>query len=153
MAMRTVSLISFHNAPSQCAHFAIFILSATDPKRGTLIHAVSAPMAGYVLEFKQNYSPVLTQQHHKIFPIGQVHSANIIDCLGIAMMTDFTPRGNIEVTASQVPTPWISQNFMAPVNDVSKPFTFLNDALISVSFCFRAPIKDVKSGQWNMSVT
>lgn len=61
MATRTVSLISFRNAPSQRAHFAIFIPSATDPKRGTLIHAVGAPMAGYVLQFKRNYSPVLTQ--------------------------------------------------------------------------------------------
>lgn len=153
MATRTVSLISFHNAPSQRAHFAIFIPSATDPKRGTLIHTVSAPMAGYVLEFKRNYSPILTQQRHEIFPIGQVLSANIIDCSGIAMTTDSTPRGIIEVAASQVPTPRISQNFMAPVNDVSKPFTFSNDALISVSFCFRPPIKDVKSGLWNMSVT
>jgi hypothetical protein len=32
---------------------------------------------------------------------------------------DSTPRGNIEIAASQVPTPGISQNFMAPVNDVS----------------------------------
>lgn len=35
------------------------------------------------------------------------------------MTTDSTPRGNIEVAASQVPTPGISQNFMAPVNDTT----------------------------------
>lgn len=153
MTTRTVSLISFRNASSQRAHFSIFIPSATDPRRGTLIHAVGAPMAGYVLEFKRNYSPVLTQQHHEIFPIGQVNSANIVDFSGTAMTTDSTPRGDIEVAASQVPTPRISQNFMAPVNDVSKLFTFSNDALISFSFCFRPPIKDVKSGPWNTSAT
>jgi hypothetical protein len=109
----------FRNNPSQRAHFAIFVPSAAEPKRGTLIHAVGAPMAGYILEFKRNYSPILTQQRHETFPIGQVYSSNIVDATDTAMTKDSTPRGNIEVAASQVPTPGISQNFMAPVNDVN----------------------------------
>jgi hypothetical protein len=119
MATRTIYLISFRNAPSQRAHFSIFVPSAAEPKRGTLIHAVGAPMAGYILEFKRNYSPDLTQQRHETFAIGQVYSSNIVDSIGIAITKDSTPRDNIEIAASQVPTPGISQNFMAPVNDVS----------------------------------
>jgi hypothetical protein len=119
MATRTIHLISFRNAPSQRAHFAIFVPSAANPQQGTLIHAVGAPMAGYILEYKRNYSPGLTQQRHETFAIGQVHSSNIVDSTGTAITKDSTPRGNIEVAASQVRTPGISQNFMAPVNDVS----------------------------------
>lgn len=123
MASRTIHLISFRNISSQRAHFAIFVPSAADPKRGTLIHAVGAPMAGYILEFKRNYSPALTQRRHETFPIGQVHSSNIVDSTDTAMTKDSTPRGNVEIAASQVPTPGISQNFMAPINDVSSSLT------------------------------
>ncbi|KAJ5224968.1 hypothetical protein N7468_006193 [Penicillium chermesinum] len=35
------------------------------------------------------------------------------------MTTGSTPAGNIEIAASQVPTPGISQNFMAPVNYIT----------------------------------
>ncbi|CAG7935421.1 unnamed protein product [Penicillium salamii] len=119
MATRTIQLVSFRNVSSQRAHFAIFVPSAADPKRGTLIHAVGAPMAGYILEFKRNYSPAMTQQRHETFPIGQVYSSNIVDSVDTAMTKDSTPRGNIEIAASQVPTPGISQNFMAPVNDTT----------------------------------
>lgn len=73
---------------------------AAEPKRGTLIHAVGAPMAGYILEFKRNYSPALTQQRHETFPIGQVYSSNIVDTTDTAMTKDSIPRGNIEVAAS-----------------------------------------------------
>ncbi|KAI2793095.1 hypothetical protein POX_b03143 [Penicillium oxalicum] len=117
MATRTIYLVSYRNTPSQRAHFAVFVPSAADPKRGTLIHAVGAPMAGYILEFKRNYSPDLTQRRHETFAIGQVHSSNIIDSTDTAITKDSTPRGNIEIAASQVPTPGVSQNFMAPVND------------------------------------
>lgn len=62
MASRTVSLIAYRNAATQRAHFAIFIPSAANQDLGTLIHVIGAPMAGYQLEFKRNYSLVLTQQ-------------------------------------------------------------------------------------------
>ncbi|KAJ6070616.1 hypothetical protein N7467_011935, partial [Penicillium canescens] len=89
---RTIHLISFRNSLSQRGHFTIFVLSAADPNRGTLIYTIGAPIAGYILEFKRNYSPTITQQHHKTFLI------------------------------SQVPTPGISQNFIAPINDI-RPLT------------------------------
>lgn len=154
MATRTIYLISFRNSPSQRAHFAIFVPSAADPNRGTLIHAVGAPMAGYILEFKRNYSPAMTQQRHETFPIGQVYSSNIVDSVDTAMTKDSTPRGNIEIAASQVPTPGISQNFMAPVNDVSPLVWLLFVYLFFRTYCLscvRPPISDARNGPWTSS--
>lgn len=74
-------------------------------------------MAGYVLEFKRNYNPSL-EPHDQTFPIGQIHSPDIVDSPDAAPFIDSTPRGKIELAATQVPTPGINQNFMAPVNDV-----------------------------------
>jgi hypothetical protein len=117
MATRTIYLISARNTSFQRAHFSIFVPSATNPDRGTKIHAVGAPMAGYVLEFKRNYNPSL-EPHDQTFPIGQVHSSDVVDSPDAAPSIDSTPRGKIELAATQVPTPGINQNFMAPVNDV-----------------------------------
>lgn len=118
MATRTIYLISARNTSFQRAHFSIFVPSATNPDRGTKIHAVGAPMAGYVLEFKRNYNPSL-DPHDQTFPIGQVHSSDIVDSPDAAPSIDSTPRGKIELAATQIPTPGINHNFMAPVNDVS----------------------------------
>jgi hypothetical protein len=43
---------------------------------------------------------------------------------------DANPRGDIEVVASQIPTPGISENFLAPVNDVSACLFGRDDMLI-----------------------
>lgn len=118
MATRTVYPISARNTSFQRAHFSIFVPSATNPDRGTKIHAVGALMAGYVLEFKRNYNPSL-DPHDQTFPIGQVHSSDIVDSPDAAPSIDSTPRGKIELAATQIPTPGINHNFMAPVNDVS----------------------------------
>ncbi|CAI7571674.1 unnamed protein product [Penicillium crustosum] len=118
MATRTVYLISARNTSFQRAHFSIFVPSATNPDRGTKIHAVGAPMAGYVLEFKRNYNPSL-DPHDQTFPIGQVHSSDIVDSPDAAPSIDSTPRGKIELAATQIPTPGINHNFMAPVNDTT----------------------------------
>ncbi|CAI7643085.1 unnamed protein product [Penicillium glandicola] len=118
MATRTIYLISARNTSFQRAHFSIFVPSATNPDRGTKIHAVGAPMAGYVLEFKRNYNPSI-DPHDQTFEIGQVQSSNIVDSPDAAPSIDSTPRGRIELAATQTPTPGISQNFMAPVNDIT----------------------------------
>jgi hypothetical protein len=118
MDTRTIYLISARNTAFQRAHFSIFVPSITSEK-GTKIHAVGAPMAGYVLEFKRNYNPSM-ESHDQLFPIGQIHSSHIIDApLDAPPSIDSTPRGNIELAAAQIPAPGISQNFIAPVNDVS----------------------------------
>lgn len=124
MVSRTLSLISYRTASTQRAHFAIFVPSASDPDVGTLIHVVGAPMAGYQLEFKRNYSVALTQQPHTKYPIGQIDSQHIVDNANNTRSSDSTPKGAIELTASQVPAPGISQNFMAPVNEVRQVEVF-----------------------------
>ncbi|KAF4770948.1 hypothetical protein N7455_005998 [Penicillium solitum] len=118
MATRTIYLISARNKSFQRAHFSIFVPSATNPDRETKIHAVGAPMAGYVLEFKRNYNPSL-DPHDQTFPIGQVHSSDIVDSPDAAPSIDSTPRGKIELAATQIQTPGINQNFMTPVNDTA----------------------------------
>ena len=119
MATRPLSLISFRPHKNQRAHFSIFVPSAGDPSKGTLIHVVGAPMVGFSLEFKRNYSPADTVQPHTIIPIGDVYENNILDSTTTERSIDTAPRGNIEIAASQVPPPRISQNFLAPVDGVS----------------------------------
>ncbi|OAL74425.1 hypothetical protein A7D00_0016 [Trichophyton violaceum] len=103
----------------QRARFRIFIPSVTDQDVGTLIHAVGAPMAGYKLEFKRNYSLKDTQQQYTRYDIGQLDSQYIEDSPGGALIRDSVPKGAVEVAASQIPPPGISQNFLAPVNDTT----------------------------------
>jgi hypothetical protein len=76
-------------------------------------------MAGYRLKFKRNYSPGESQQPHTMVLIGEVDVQNIVDSATTTRSTDSTPKDNLENAASQVPTPRVSENFMAPVNDVS----------------------------------
>lgn len=127
MAPRTVSLIAYRTASTQRAHFAIFVPSAVNQGVGTLIHVVGAPMAGYRLEFKRNYPVDLTQQPHTKYPIGQIDSQYIADATNDTTSSDSTPKCAIELAASQVSPPGISQNFMAPVNDVSQ---------VEILFCY-----------------
>lgn len=119
MASRTIYLVTSRNVPSQRAHFAIFVPSKTLPDQGTLIQAVGAPMTGYILEFKRNYSPFEDSlERYTLFPIGEVDSSHIADPLDEKKTSDATPRDNIEAAATQIPTPGLSDNFLAPVNDV-----------------------------------
>ncbi|KAJ5898708.1 hypothetical protein N7504_008996 [Penicillium tannophilum] len=119
MASRIIYLISSRNSEAQRAHFAVFVPSERDSEHGTLIQAVGAPMAGYYLEFKRNYSPADSSEKYTVFPIGEVEPVNIVDPEPGPKRSDCTPNGVIEVAATEVPTPGISENFLAPVNDVS----------------------------------
>ncbi|EFR01908.1 hypothetical protein MGYG_04908 [Nannizzia gypsea CBS 118893] len=119
MTPRTISLVTFRNTAHQRAHFGIFIPSATDQDFGTLIHAVGAPMVGYQIEFKRNYALEDTQQQHTRYDIGQIDSKYIEDTTGGEIIRDSTPKGAVEVAASKIPPPRISQNFLAPVNDTT----------------------------------
>lgn len=131
MTLRTIYLISSRGAEAQRAHFAIFVPSDAQPDRGTLIQAVGAPMTGYVLEFKRNHSPAEdAAENYTVIPIGRVDSANIVDSETAERRVDSEPQGNIEIAASQIPTPGISENFLAPVNDVRSPETTSSFALL-----------------------
>lgn len=136
MTLRTVHLIASRNAEAQRAHFAIFVPAEGAPEQGTLIEAVGAPMAGYMLEFKRNYSPSNDSiENYEIIPIGEIDSANIVDDDSGVKSADVDPKGDIEVVASQIPTPGISENFLAPINDVSISVFWCDDLLICKMRC------------------
>lgn len=76
-------------------------------------------MTGYVLELKRNYSPKDdSTEKYTMIEIGHVDSTKIIDSSSRVKESDGIPKGDIEIAASQIPTPGISDNFLAPVNDV-----------------------------------
>ena len=118
MTFRTISLISSRNNAAQRSHFAIFVPAESNPDQGTLIQAVGAPMTGYELEFTRNYSPAEETEKYTAFPIGEIDSIHIVDPLPEDKGIDLTPQGDIETAAAEIPTPGISENFLAPVNDV-----------------------------------
>jgi hypothetical protein len=108
MATRNLHLVEFRPSPRQRAHFAIFVGSAADPQKGTLIHVVGAPMVGYSLEFKRNYIPTETNQPHTITLIGQTNAQNVVDSTNSQKAIENTPRCNLEMAVAQVlfrPTP------------------------------------------------
>ncbi|KAJ5765649.1 hypothetical protein N7520_005208 [Penicillium odoratum] len=119
MSPRTIYLIKSRDSAAQRAHFAIYVPSEEDDNRGTLIQATGSPKSGYFLEFKRNYSPADSIERYNIFPIGEVDSGHIVDPVPGVNSSDSTPRGDIEVAAKEVPTPGISENFLAPVNNFS----------------------------------
>ncbi|KAJ5156606.1 hypothetical protein N7492_009409 [Penicillium capsulatum] len=119
MTPRTISLIASRNAEAQRAHFAIFVPAAASPDQGTLIQAVGAPMMGYMLEFKRNYALADSVERYTIVPVGDIDSTNIVDSTDGVKTSDSVPRGTLEVAAAQIPTPGISENFLAPVNDTT----------------------------------
>lgn len=138
MPPRTIYLITSRNAASQRAHFAIFVPSETNPDKGTLIQAVGAPMTGYILEFKRNYCPSEDSlERHTLFPIGEVDSSHIVDSTDGTKTSDATPTDDIEVAAAQIPTPGISDNFLAPVNDVGCPWSLFLAGLDLFLMLFR----------------
>lgn len=119
MSDHKVYLISYRPTSAQRAHFAIFVSSTVDPQVGTLIHVVGAPMAGYTLQFKRHYNPDASHQLHTTALIGSVKAQHIIDTKTSPKISDDNPKDDIERAATRVTPPRISQNFMAPVNDVS----------------------------------
>jgi hypothetical protein len=119
MSTRTIYLVAFRESASQRAHFSIFVLSAGDPYRGTLIHVVGMPMRGNTLEFKRNYCPSESRQANFMTSIGDVYEQYIVDSPSDSHGKDSTPINNLQDAAIQAPAPGPSQNFMAPVNDVS----------------------------------
>jgi hypothetical protein len=122
MPSRLIYLITSRNVKAQRSHFAIFVPAAEQPDRGTLIQAVGAPMTGYILEFKRNYSPKDdSTEKYEMIEIGHVDSENIVDSTSGVKESDGIPKDNLEIVASQIPTPGMSENFLAPVNDVRRP--------------------------------
>ncbi|RMD40423.1 hypothetical protein DV735_g4682, partial [Chaetothyriales sp. CBS 134920] len=127
MVQRPVWLAKFRGSKSQRAHFALFIPNATHANRnpndrsaackGTIIHVVGAPMAGYAHEFKRNYDCGASQDLENLVQIGWVDSEHVADPPTEAYSKDSTAIGRLEIEALRIPAPRRSENFMAPVND------------------------------------
>ncbi|KAK0103141.1 hypothetical protein ONS95_014941 [Cadophora gregata] len=119
MSTRKLYLIASRNSAKQRAHFSIFIPSISNPDKGTAIHVVGAPMAGYMLEFKRHYSPAEAEEKYEMWRIGETSEENVKDFAGNEFIREHTPRDNLEREATRVPPPRISENFRAPVNDTT----------------------------------
>lgn len=105
-------------------------------------------MAGYQPEFKRAYSPSATQRSHESTPIGQIDTKHLHQWNGRSE-SDSVPRGNLEKVATQIQTPRVNQNFLAPVNDVRKQ---TNKNTAHTDFKSRLPTAGARSGQWTLFV-
>ena len=121
MAARPLSLVTYRDIASQRAHFAIFAASSNDLTVGTRIHVVGALMAGYRLEFERNHRPFQSKQRFEMIPIGGTSPDNVVDADGFVESSDAIPRDDLERVAAQLAPPRISENFLAPVNEVCRP--------------------------------
>jgi hypothetical protein len=82
-------------------------------------------MVGYSLEFKRNYSLSTGDQPlDQCVEIGEIVTENIVDWPMGEERKESIPKGRLEVAATQVAPPRISQNFLAPVNDVGTSFNY-----------------------------
>lgn len=78
MATQTLYLLTSRTSSTQRSHFALWIPSTANPKKGTSIDVVGTPLTGYGLEFKRNYSlDGRTGQGCSIIPIGEVDEVNV----------------------------------------------------------------------------
>lgn len=118
MPTRTIYLIRYPGARNQRAHFGIWVPYAEEGVKGTKVHVVGMPMAGFRLEFNRSYEPTASARRSERIPIGSVSTQHIYDYQGSPTI-DHTPVGDLERTAAEVAPPRASKDIFAPVNDVS----------------------------------
>ena len=125
MSPRPIWLAKFRNALSQRVHFAIWVPSADDASKdpndrssqskGTLINVVGTPMTGYAHEVKKNYICTEASDLERLVRIG---FADLAD--GTQESSEHrSVTEQLEAVAMQIPPPSTSENFLAPVNNVS----------------------------------
>jgi hypothetical protein len=114
---RPVYLALFRNNKIQRAHFAIFIPNAgfvlQDPNnrslgecKGTLIHVIGAPMAGYRHEFRRAYDIGQSKELERTVRIGETGEGYIKDF--DVYIKDDQPTGVLERQARLIRPPPIS---------------------------------------------
>lgn len=129
MATRPLWLIKCRQSKAQRAHFALFIPHASDAHkdpndrvvecRGTVIHAVGAPMTGYKHEFKRNFDCRASPDLQEAIRIGSVSAGEGFVRDAEVSSFDDNATGILDGEALRVRRPGVSQNFLAPVDDVS----------------------------------
>lgn len=126
MASRSIWLVKCRQSNAQRAHFALFIPNASDvlkdPNkavecRGTIIHVVGAPMAGYKHEFKHYFDCRASPDVQELIRLGSVDTRYIQD--SDVESIDDSALGILDKEALKIRPPGVCQNFLAPVNDVS----------------------------------
>lgn len=133
MPTRAIYLAKFRHSRDQRAHFAIFIPALTDtdhdpnektsPCVGTLINVVGTPMTGFVHEIRATYPCRSEQQLERFVRLGVVDDDLAPGTRDGGSTTGNEKKGKkrsslVEV-ALQILPPWRSENFLAPVDDVS----------------------------------
>lgn len=131
---RNIYLIKSRNSSRMRAHFGILIpntdtctqdlhLHTTDPETppflGTVIHVIGAPMAGFHLEFKRNFDANRDQELKEVILVGSINGIHVADPPFTNFSREDKPICTVEAVATQIPPPRKSENFLAPVNDVS----------------------------------
>jgi hypothetical protein len=134
MARRDVYLAKSRPSSRMRAHFGILIPNEKTPPEalhlhtshveapaflGTIIHVVGAPMAGFCLEFKRNFDANRDQDLKEVIRIGSIDETHVADPPVTDFSRDEKPICALEVAATKIPPPKKSENFLAPVNDVS----------------------------------
>ncbi|KAF2111178.1 hypothetical protein BDV96DRAFT_603302 [Lophiotrema nucula] len=113
MSAVTAYLMIFRRSANERAHFGIYFPTAKGAQKGTLIHVVGLPMAGFDHEFKRGYNPLGSMENLTHWP---AEATKVAPWSGEAIIEDVA-RNNVESVTLQVEAPRKSQNFLAPVND------------------------------------
>jgi hypothetical protein len=114
---RTLHLVVYPGQANQRAHFGTWVADEEGGEFGTLIHVVGSPMTGFALQFRRRYSPNDDDRHPALVRVGEIDAQHVHNFEG-ERGEDTTPRGKLEELAAQIQPPRLSENFMAPVNDV-----------------------------------
>jgi hypothetical protein len=115
---RTLHLVVYPKQVSQHAHFGIRVADKEGGDFGTLIHVVGSPMTGSALQFRRRYAPKDDDRHPRVLRVGEIETQHIHDYEG-ERGEDITSKGSLEGVAAQIQPPRPSENFRAPINDVS----------------------------------
>lgn len=112
-------LIGCSRSSTQRAHFSIFIPSSPDytvdkATLGVKLHVVGTPMMGFELEVRKDYNPAQEQSLSFQVGLGDVS-------IGEGKTVEDVVAEFVKV-AERIPPPRKSENFLAPVNNVSCKF-------------------------------
>lgn len=99
-------------------------------------------MVGYQLEIKRDFVPHDEVGTVRLVGLGETAKGNVVES------EDDIPRGNIELVASGLPPPGISEDFMKPVNDVSCDMGLGREKRGLMGN--RRRIGGIRSGRWSL---
>ncbi|KAF2757270.1 hypothetical protein EJ05DRAFT_500813 [Pseudovirgaria hyperparasitica] len=129
MTYSPVWLCKYRRSSNMRYHFALFIPNkayvSQNPQdknevcKGTIIHVVGAPMAGYSHEFKRNYDTSTSDQLRGLVHIGHVDQGLVYEPPTEDFSRHSSAMSSLERVALQIQAPRASENFMAPVNDTT----------------------------------